>query len=152
MRMNLAVIVACAALGGCADNASTTETAVLQGKWRIDGSKGDPLPAACQSITLEIGPSRILARSGTLEMTTVYEVLADEGSMKLRQTPLTHNGGQNCQGIPAEFVVEHFVQDMDAELIDDRLRLYLPSRESGQYTEFVRETDGARAESAVDAT
>ena len=121
----------------------TTGTAALQGKWRIAGSDGVPLPDACQNITLEIGPASIRSRSGTLEMTTAYEVIMDEGKITIRQSSLTHNGGENCQGISAEYVVEHFAHDLDADVIDDRLRLYLPSRESGEYTEFVRENDGA---------
>ena len=138
VRIRKYVVLAVIAVGGCGESPQIADTTALQGNWRIVEARGDPLPAECQLATFEIAPTTITMRSGTLAITTSYRAVPVGKGFTLKQLSLSHNGGQNCQGLSAEYVVSNYIQDIDVDLVDDRLRIYFPSREYSNYTDFVR--------------
>jgi hypothetical protein len=51
----------------------------------------------------------------------------------VRQSDLRHNGQPNCQGRSAEYVAERFVMDLEIEVVDGRLRVYMFQKSGGDY-------------------
>ena len=138
MRGVLAGIATALALSGCGASDALVDTSPIQGKWRIEGVRGDSLPSGCKNAGYEITASQITMRSGELTIVASYRAERSGRGFLLRQFALSHNGRPNCQGISAEYVVAHYLMDLDVDLIDGRLRVYFPDRTHDRYSDFSR--------------
>ncbi|WP_440222280.1 hypothetical protein ACQQ2N_14435 [Dokdonella sp. MW10] len=86
----------------------------------------------------EITSESITTESGALRVVADYQAIPGDAATIVRQSNLRHNGQPNCQGRPAEYVVQRFVIDIEMEVVDGRLRVYMLGKPRGKYEEFER--------------
>jgi len=127
------------ALPACSEQLPVGDLSDFYGRWVLTAVSAQKLPPACSTAAYEITPTTITAFTGQLEISASYEAVRTAEGLTFRQHDLRHNGNANCQGIPAEYVVDHFVMNLELDLVDGLLRIYLPSRASGQYLELERD-------------
>ena len=118
--------------------ASAQSTKDILGEWQIAPESTKGLPPACRTNHIKITSKIIVEYSGDSVMVGSYQPLAYDSGLVLSETIRAHNGKPNCQGVPADVVIEHFQGDLEIEVLNGRLRVYFPSRSSGTYLEFVR--------------
>ena len=136
----------CSAKVGCllaiafapAISAQDVALSSILGKWQLSPEIADKVPVSCQTMRYEITMTTITGYSGSSIVVAVYVPVRDSSGLLLRQTLKSHNGEPNCQGVPADFVTKHFQRDLEVDLVDGRLRMYFPTRASGNYIELVR--------------
>ena len=93
--------------------------------------------------------------SGRLIVNASYRARISGTGFVLEQFAISSNGLPNCQGIPADYVMSHWVKDIDVDIVDGRLRVYFPDRTYDSYTDFVRANtmvEGDPTVHAADAT
>jgi hypothetical protein len=96
------------------------------------------LPTECRKAIYEITATTIEGRSGQLVVRAAYRARREGNGFALEQYAISNNGLPNCQGIPADYVMSHWIKELDVDVIDGRLRLYFPDRTHDRYTDFVR--------------
>jgi hypothetical protein len=65
-------------------------------------------PSSCQDVSVEFrGDGTIHSRSGALVATNTYSLRPEQGRWLLVEDSIRTNGQPNCQGLPADFVVQH---------------------------------------------
>jgi hypothetical protein len=68
---------------------------------------------------------KFLGHSGPLVLAATYTIADRVGRMVLLQKDIHTNGKPNCQGIPAQYVLDHYVPQLYLQLSHDTLRLYI---------------------------
>lgn len=130
-----------AGIAGCAHGPAAPralQPADLYGRWQIVPTPQLPMPPACLSVSYEFTPDSITMRSGELELVAGYRREESETGLVFIQSGITHNGRQNCQGVPGDYVASHYEPRLEVDLVDGRLRLHLYGRGKGPFAEFVR--------------
>lgn len=110
----------------------------LYGRWQLVPSPQLPMPPACLSVSYEFAPDAITMRSGELELVAGYRREESESGLVFIQSGITHNGRDNCQGMPGDYVASHYEPRLEVDVVDGRLRLHLFGRGKGPFAEFVR--------------
>lgn len=110
----------------------------LYGRWQIVPSPQLPMPPECLSVSYEFAPGAITMRSGELELVAGYRREESESGLVFIQSGITHNGRDNCQGMPGDYVASHYEPRLEVDVVDGRLRLHLFGRGKGPFAEFVR--------------
>lgn len=137
----LVAMLVAGSLAGCAHGPAAPralQPADLYGRWQIVPTLQLPMPPACLSVSYEFAPDTITMRSGELELVAGYRRENSETGLVLVQSGISHNGRDNCQGVPGDDVASHYQPRLELDLVDDRLRLYLFGRGNGPFAEFVR--------------
>lgn len=152
-RKTGAIIFAAVCLAGCAYRqavpepampASSSPAAAMYGRWLIAPEAALAMPAHCLSVSYEFSADTVTLRSGDLVLVAGYALEASAAGLVFVQSGIRHNGGDNCQGVAADYVASHYEPRLEVELAGERLRLYLFGRANGRYVEFVRMPGGDR--------
>ena len=75
------------------------------------------------------GDGTMLVTTGEQILTGTYEAEPAGDRLRVVQKDVRSNGKPNCQGIPAAYVLEHYVYTMYAQVSADTLRIYVRPRE-----------------------
>ena len=126
----VALLVPSIALGG--------DPEPLLGTWVLSPAPAQAVPLGCQNASYMITADRITMRSGGLEVTTEYTLERKDELFILHQRNARHNSRPNCQGVPAQAVIDHFVWSMNMVPSEGRLRLYMFRYPRDPYLELVR--------------
>jgi hypothetical protein len=98
----------------------------LLGVWGI-GPLPPDVPATCATGSTEYrSDGTVLIRSGPQTVTAAYTTTAAGKGLLLERTNVQSNGEPNCQGRPAQYVIDHFVRKAYLEVGDDTLRCSRP--------------------------
>ena len=97
----------------------------------------DWLPPTCGNVTYTIDAKTVTSRSGSLIIAASYEAEKVRDRYVLRLADIAATGGVNCQGVPRESVMSHFMEELTVAVVDGRLRTYFPQ---GAYTDHVKVT------------
>src|SRR6266508_5516448 len=109
---------------GCVAPRSDVSSSDLVGVWRLRGN-GD-LPTACDEASMEFrSDGTVLVKTGDQILTGTYTSEPAGGRLRVVQKDVRSNGKPNCQGIPADYVLEHYGYRIFAEVSGDTLRLYV---------------------------
>lgn len=138
MIRHLLVVLLAIAAASCSRSPEGVDTSSIHGRWEIVVVQGFPAAEDCRKIALEIDATTIVTYSGNLVVKASYRAGKTEHGWRMDLFDISNNGARNCQGIPADYVMSHLVNHMDLDMIDGRMRVYFPDRESGSYTDFVR--------------
>jgi len=118
------LILSCAVACRPAETPSTPADVI--GVWRqVAGPTASP---SCDSATVEFRSNgTMLVRSGSQVLTATYTARSGARSARLEvvQTNLSFNDGLNCQGIPAAYVQQHYVNRFYVGVNHDTLRIYV---------------------------
>jgi hypothetical protein len=107
---------------GCRPPQRPSFAGELVGSWRSQGS-GDAAP--CQHASLEFrDDGTMFVRTGRQTLTGTYSVEPGPSRLVVQQRTVRSNGEPNCQGIPAEFVLQHYLYTIYVEVHGDTLRIY----------------------------
>jgi hypothetical protein len=137
--IRLAAVAPLLAVGlGCSMTAECAELAQVLGRWEMTPPTAEKLPPGCRHAGFEITMTTVTGFSGESLLVASYVPVESQSGLLLRLTLLSHNGEDNCQGIPANYVIENFQREMEIDIVDGYLRLYMPTRASGNYLELVR--------------
>lgn len=114
-------VLAAATSSASAQAAGPQSALAVVGVWRIILPSG--APTACNEMSIEFrGDGTMLTRSGALLATNTYSLLRKaDGWLLVMGYPHT-NGQPNCQGLPADFVVQNFVAREYVKIAGDTLR------------------------------
>jgi hypothetical protein len=107
---------------GCRPPQRPSSAPELIGVWRNLGS-GDAEP--CQKASLEFrDDGTMFVKTGRQTLTGTYSAEAGPSRLVVQQRNVRSNGEPNCQGIPAEFVLQHYLYTIYIEVHGDTLRIY----------------------------
>lgn len=138
----LVAMLVAGSLAGCVHRPATAvpsgPAAAVYGRWLISPEAALMLPVECLSASYEFGPDTITMRSGELVLVAAYRLEDSDAGLVFVQSGISHNGRDNCQGVPGEYVASHYQPRLEAEVAGGRLRLYLFGRGNGNFVEFVR--------------
>jgi hypothetical protein len=96
----------------------------LIGVWGIGALPADA-PAACANASTEYrSDGTVLIRSGAETVTATYTITPMGKRLLVERTNIQSNGEPNCQGRPAQYVVDHFVREAYLELTPDTLKVF----------------------------
>ena len=137
--IRLAAVATLLAVNWCFSmTAECAELAQMLGRWEMTPSTAEKLPPACRHAGFEITMTNITGFSGDSILVASYVPVESESGLLLRLTLLSHNGEDNCQEIPANYVIDNFQREMELDIVNGHLRLYMPTRASGNYLEMLR--------------
>jgi hypothetical protein len=107
---------------GCRPSQRPSSAKELVGVWRNQGSMG---AEPCQKASLEFrDDGTVFLKTGKQTLTGTYSVDAGPSRLLVQQRNVRSNGEPNCQGIPAEFVLQHYLYTIYVEVHGDTLRIY----------------------------
>jgi len=110
-----------ASLAGCAPAQAPKE---FLGVWGI-GPLPPDAPAACVNASVEYrSDGTVLIRSGPQTITATYSTAPAGKRFLVERTNVQSNGEPNCQGRPAQYVIDHFVRKAYLEVADDTLKVF----------------------------
>jgi hypothetical protein len=66
----------------------------------------------------------MFVRTGKQTLTATYSVEAGPSRLVVQQHNLRSNGEPNCQGIPADYVLQHYLYTIHVDVHGDTLRTY----------------------------
>jgi hypothetical protein len=96
----------------------------LVGLWGIRPLPSDA-PPACANISTEFrSDGTVLIHSGAETVTANYTTTPHGNRLLLERTNVQTNGEPNCQGRPAQYVVDHFFREAYVELTQDTLKMF----------------------------
>ena len=144
MLIRLALVFFLAAPNLYADDAVPAE---LLGRWVFRELLGARLPSECRGMQMEFSSAgTALLVSGEQALTVQVTIERQRAVFVLHvQKFIEHNGKPNCQGRPADYVASHLASDVELEYSDHDpavLRMYLWTKESRQFMEFIRLAPG----------
>jgi len=94
----------------------------LVGVWHSQGG-GDFEP--CRNAWMEFrGDGTMLVNSGKQALTGTYAVNSGPSRLIVQHADLRANGEPNCQGIPADYVLNHYLDTAYIDLHGDTLRIF----------------------------
>jgi len=115
------IAVTSASLAACAPGRTPKE---LLGVWGI-GPLPPDAPAACANVSTEYrSDGTVLIRSGPQTLTATYATTPAGKGFLLERTNVQSNGEPNCQGRPAQYVIDHFVRKAYLEVGGDTLKMF----------------------------
>jgi hypothetical protein len=141
MRHFAVAVLVLAAGASCSEAQDAGDISAYYGLWQLSPATAKTMPLACRTASYQITPDTITTNSGELVIVTSYEPIRTSDGLVLRQSNISHNGKPNCQGIPADFVVEHFVMNLELDIVGGDLRIYLVSRTGRNHFDFIRSTN-----------
>src|SRR3989442_7445839 len=101
--------LAAAPFAASAQTTATQSTAAIVGVWWI--VVPSDAPPSCRDVSIEFrGDGTMLTKSGALVATNTYSLAHKKGGWLLVMDNPRTNGQPNCQGLPADFVVQHLVR------------------------------------------
>lgn len=125
-------------ISDCSGSALCSNPSWIYGLWGLAPSSQAQVPPSCQSITLYFTPTKLTMRSGEFISIASYRIENSQSDLVLQMSGISSNNKPNCQGIPAKFVISHFVYTNEMEVIGERLRYYLFRKNDGRYMDLVR--------------
>jgi hypothetical protein len=94
----------------------------LVGTWRSNAIGN---AEACQTASLEFRDDGTMSvRTGRQTLTGTYSVETGAARLVVQQRNVQSNGEPNCQGIPAEFVLQHYLYTIYVDVHGDTLHIY----------------------------
>ena len=106
---------------GCRPPDPPSSAKELVGVWRNQGSSSEP----CQKASMEFrDDGTMLVRTGKQTLTATYSVEAGPSRLVVKQHNPRSNGEPNCQGIPADYVLQHYLYTIYVDVHGDTLRIY----------------------------
>jgi hypothetical protein len=94
----------------------------LVGIWGNQGSGGSE---PCQKVSMEFrDDGTMFVRTGRQTLTGTYSVERGPSRLVVQQRNVQSNGEPNCQGTPAEFVLQHYLYRIYVDVHGDTLRIY----------------------------
>lgn len=117
-------------------SAEATGSGSLIGRWELTEAAQRDLPAECRTAAYEFKPNALVMESGRLKITTAYKVTREGPLFLVHQSNPSDNGQPNCQGRSSEYVLQHFVMDLEFEIVEGKLRLYMWHKSAGAYVEL----------------
>ena len=121
---------------GCRPPQPPASAKELVGVWRNQGSSGSE---PCQKGSLEFrDDGAMFVRTGRQMLTGTYSVEAGPSRLVVQQRNVRSNGEPNCQGIPAEFVLEHYLYTIYVDVRADTLRMYTAPEEHDPFLTVIR--------------
>jgi hypothetical protein len=109
----------------------------LVGVWRNQASEHSPEP--CGQASIEFRPdSTVFLKTGKQTLTATYSVARGPSRLVVQQRDLRSNGEPNCQGISAEFVVQHYVNPLYVDVTGDTLRIYRAAEDHDPFMTALR--------------
>jgi hypothetical protein len=80
----------------------------------------------------------MFVRTGSQMLTGTYSVEAGLSRLVVQQRNVRSNGEPNCQGIPAEFVLEHYLYTIYVDVHADTLRMYTAQEDHDPFLTAIR--------------
>ena len=109
----------------------------IVGVWRSQGNARSPEP--CQKASIEFrDDGTMFARSGRQTLTGTYSVEAGPSRLVVQQRNLSSNGQPNCQEIPADYVLQHYVYTMYVDVHADTLPIYSQPEDQDPFLTTIR--------------
>jgi hypothetical protein len=109
----------------------------LVGVWRNQASEFAPEP--CRQASIEFrNDSTVFLKTGKQTLTASYSVERGPSRLVVQQRDLRSNGEPNCQGISAEFVLEHYVNPLYVDVAGDTLRIYRAAQDHDPFMTALR--------------
>lgn len=106
---------------GCRPARPPSPTKELVGVWRNQGTgRAEP----CQKALEFRDDGTMIVKTGRQTLTGAYSVDAGPARLVVQQHDLRSNGEPNCQGIPADYVLQHYLDTIYADVHGDTLRIY----------------------------
>jgi hypothetical protein len=97
-------------------------TRELVGVWRSQGGKA---AEPCQNTSMEFrDDGTMFVRTGRQTLMGTYSVERGPSRLVVQQRNVRSNGEPNCQGTPAEFVLQHYLYTIYVDVHGDTLRMY----------------------------
>jgi hypothetical protein len=117
----------------------------LLGSWVVSATFGIRLPAECRNIRIEFtAAGNFISINGEQKLIVQASIERQNAAFVLHvQKLIEHNGQPNCQGRPAEYVASHLVDDVYMEREGPVLRMYMWTKDSRQFVEFIRPAPGS---------
>ncbi len=107
---------------GCRPPDPPSSAKELVGVWRNQRS-GSSEP--CQKASMEFrDDGTMFVRTGKQTLTATYAVEGGPSRLVVQQHNLRSNGEPNCQGIPADYVLQHYLYTIYVDVHGDTLRIY----------------------------
>ena len=108
---------------GCQPPQRPSSTKELIGLWRSQGDQESHEP--CMKASMEFrDDGTMLVSSGKQTLTGTYSVDSGPSRLVVRQHNMVSNGEPNCQGIPSDYVLQHYVNTFYVDVHGDTLRIY----------------------------
>src|SRR5213593_98907 len=112
---------------GCPAPESDLSSSDLLGVWQ--SRESGEMPKACREASMEFrGDGTMLVRTGEQILTGAYTAEPAGNRLRVVQRDVRANGRPNCQGISADYVLEHYAYRFYAEVRGDTLGIYLRPR------------------------
>ena len=107
---------------GCRPPDPPSSAKELVGVWRNQGSgRSEP----CRKASMEFrDDGTMFVRTGRQTLTATYSVEAGPSRLVVQQHNLRSNGEPNCQGIPAGYVLQHYLYTIYVDVHGDTLRIF----------------------------
>jgi len=122
---------------GCQPPQRPSSTKELIGLWRSQGDKESHEP--CMKASMEFrDDGTMLVSSGKQTLTGTYSVDSGPSRLVVRQHNMGSNGEPNCQGIPADYVLQHYLNTFYVDVHGDTLRIYTAPEGSGAFLTAIR--------------
>jgi hypothetical protein len=107
---------------GCRPPDPPSSAKQLVGVWRSQGT-GSFQP--CQNASMEFrDDGTMFVRTGKQTLTGKYSVETGPERLVVQQRDVHSNGEPNCQGIPADYVLQHYWFTIYVDVRGDTLRIY----------------------------
>ena len=104
---------------GCRPPQPASLATGLVGVWHSPGT------ADCRNAAMEFRvDGTMVVNSGKQAVTGTYAVDSGPSRLIVRHTDLRTNGEPNCQGIPAEYVLSHYLDTAYIDVHGDTLRIF----------------------------
>ena len=121
---------------GCRPSQPPPPATGLVGVWRNQTTEHAPEP--CRQASIEFrNDSTLSLKTGKQTLTATYSVKPGPRQV-VQQRDLRSNGEPNCQGIPAAFVVEHYLNPLYVDVAGDTLRIYRSEEERDPFMTALR--------------
>lgn len=107
---------------GCRPADPPSSAKELVGVWH---SLGSGRSESCQKASMEFrDDGTMFVSTGKQTLTATYAVETGPSRLVVRQRELRSNGEPNCQGIPADYVLQHYLHTVYVDVHGDTLRIY----------------------------
>jgi len=141
--MSLRIFFAVLVLALSPARAGAAVPAELLGPWIVSEASRVGLPAECHGMRMEFtSDATLIIVSGAQRFVTKITIEQDRGRFVVHNGDVVEsNGMPNCQGRPAEYVMSHLVREVYLDYFERDgavLRMYVWTRESGRFVDFVR--------------
>ncbi len=80
----------------------------------------------------------MFVRTGRQTLTGTYSVESGPSRWVVQQRNVQSNGEPNCQGIPAEFVLQHYLYTIYVDVRGDTLRIYRAPGDDSPFLTTIR--------------